>query len=99
MALQHYGTGSTISKKMRATLEAAQLEIGFCGNPLDECFNTLGVLATETWMTTVWEHSSCYQFKLFLNYPVQRQPREGGKNLLDIFLAKGIRGKSLLGLS
>ncbi len=59
MVLQHYGTGSTISKKMRASLEDAQLEIGCRGNPLEECFNTLGVLATETWITAVWERSSC----------------------------------------
>ena len=100
MVRQHYGTGSNISKKMRASLEAAQLEIGCHGNQLEECFNTLEVLATETWITAVWEHSSHYQFKLlFLNYPVQCQPREGDKTLLDIFLAKGIRGKSLLSLS
>ncbi len=77
MVLQHYGTGSTISKKIRASLEAAQLEIGICGNPLEECFNTLGVLAMETWITAVWEPSSHYHFKLFLNYPVQHDWHHG----------------------
>jgi hypothetical protein len=43
MVLQHYGTGSIISKKMRASLEAAQLEIGCRGNWLEKCFDTLGV--------------------------------------------------------
>jgi hypothetical protein len=35
LILQHYGTGLTISKKMRASLVAAQLEIGCNGNPLN----------------------------------------------------------------
>jgi hypothetical protein len=70
MVLQHYGTRSTISKKMRALLEAAQLEIGCRGNPLHECYNTLGILAMETWIKAVWEQLSRYQFKLFLKYPV-----------------------------
>ena len=97
MILQHYGTGSTISKKERASLEAAQLEIGCRGNLLEERFNTLGVLAPEMWITAVWERSSRYQFKLFLNYPVQ--PWEGDKTLLYIFLANGIQGISLFSLS
>ncbi len=55
MVLQHYRTGSIISKKMQASLEAAQLEIGCHGNPLHECYNTPGLLATEMWIKTVWE--------------------------------------------
>jgi hypothetical protein len=49
MVLQHYGTGSTISKKMQASLEAVQLEIGCRENPRHECYDTLSILATETW--------------------------------------------------
>ncbi len=99
MVLQHYGTGSTISKKMRALLEAAQLEIGCCGNPLHECYDTLSILAKEMWIKAVWEQLSRYQFKLFLKYPVQCHPRDGDKDLLKIFLAKGMWGKNLLSLS
>jgi hypothetical protein len=99
MVLKHYGTRSTISKKMRASLEVAQLEIGCRGNPLHECYNTLGIWAMETWIKALWKQSSCYQFKLFLKYPVQCHPRDGDKDLLKIFLAKGMRGKNLLCLS
>jgi hypothetical protein len=84
---------------MQALLEAAQLEIGCRGNQLHECYNTLGILAAETWMKAVWEQSSRYQFKLFLKYLVQCHPRDGDKDLLKIFLAKGMRGKNLLSLS
>jgi hypothetical protein len=59
----------------------------------------LGILATETWIKAVWERSSHYQFKLFLKYLVQCHPRDGDKEVLEIFLAKGMRGKNLLSLS
>jgi hypothetical protein len=99
MVLQHYGTGSTISKKLQALLEVAQLEIGCHGNPLHECYDTLGILVAKTWIKAVWERSSHYQFKLFLKYPVQCHLQDGDKDLLKIFLAKGMRGKNLLRLS
>jgi hypothetical protein len=99
MLLQHYRTGSSISKKMRALLEATQLKIGCRGNLLHECYDTLGMLLTETWMKAVWERLSCYQFKISLKYPVQRHPRDRDQDLINIFLAKGIWGKGLLSLS
>jgi hypothetical protein len=51
--LQHYGAGFTTSKKLEASLEAMQLEIGCMGNPLDEDNVTLGILATEGWVKAV----------------------------------------------
>ncbi len=53
--LQHYQTGLTISSKLRASLEALQLEPGYRGNPLLENFSTLGCLATDSWLVAVWE--------------------------------------------
>jgi hypothetical protein len=70
LILQHYGTDLTISKKMRALLETAQLEIGSNGNPLNEYHDTLGILATNGWIKAVWERSFRYNFKLILDYPV-----------------------------
>jgi hypothetical protein len=84
---------------MQALLEVAQSEIGCRGNPLHECYNTLGILAIEMWKQAVWEQSSRYQFKLFPKYLVQCHPRDGDKDLLKIFLANGMRGKNLLSLS
>jgi hypothetical protein len=83
---------------MQPSLEVVQLEIGCHGNPLHECYNTLGTLAMETWIKAVWEQSSCYQFKLFQKYPVQSHPWDGDKDLLEVFLAKGMWGKNLLSL-
>jgi hypothetical protein len=63
LILQHYRTGLTISKKMRASLVAAQLEIGCNGNPLNECYDTLGILATNGWIKAVWERGMPVRFQ------------------------------------
>ncbi len=99
LILQHYGTGSTISKKMRASLVAVQLEIGCNGNPLNECHDTLGILATDGWIKAVWGRACRYDFKLTLDYAVQQAPRAGNISLLEIFLAKGVKGSDLLSLT
>jgi hypothetical protein len=44
--LQHYGAGFMTSKKLEASLEAMQLEIGCEGNLLNEDYGKLGRLGT-----------------------------------------------------
>jgi hypothetical protein len=39
MILQHYQAGRTVSSKLRATLEALQLELGCRGNPMNKNFS------------------------------------------------------------
>ncbi len=46
MLIQHYGAGTTLAKKISASLEALQLEVGCIGNPFDEDFDQLHLLAT-----------------------------------------------------
>jgi hypothetical protein len=53
--LQHYHTGTTLSDKITASIEALQLEIGSRGNPLNEDFLERGLLATDCWVKVVWE--------------------------------------------
>ncbi len=72
--LHHYGTGFTTSKKLQASFEAMQLEIGCSGNPLIEDYSTLGPLAIEGWVKAVWEHASHYGYNIYLDYPTERPP-------------------------
>jgi hypothetical protein len=46
MFIQHYGAGTSLAKKLSASLEALQLEIGYISNPLEENFDDLHLLAT-----------------------------------------------------
>jgi hypothetical protein len=93
--LQHYGAGFTTSRKLQASIEATQLEVGCNGNPLNEDFHTLGRLATEGWVKAVWERALHYRFTITLDYPMQAPPRERDRNLVEIFLENGKKGNEL----
>jgi hypothetical protein len=47
MILQHCQAGCTVSSKLRATLEALQLELGCRGNPMNKNFSLQGRLTTD----------------------------------------------------
>jgi hypothetical protein len=55
MFIQHYGAETTLAKKISASLEALQLEIGCIGNLLKENFDDLHLLATPCWTKCLWE--------------------------------------------
>ncbi len=87
--LQHYGTGSTIAKKIWASIELMRLEIGCTGNPLNEDFDLQGILATLCWAKVIWERAFLYNFCLVLDYPVHPLPREGNIDLVNVFIDIG----------
>jgi hypothetical protein len=53
--LQHYHTGTTLSGKITASIEALQLEIVSHGNSLNEDFLECSLLAMDCWVKAVWE--------------------------------------------
>ena len=84
--LQHFGTISTIAIKMKAALEALQIEIGSTGSPLEESFELRGHLATWGWMTAVWEHMSHCELTPLIAYEKIDLPRLGDRELVEVFL-------------
>ncbi len=99
--LQHYHTGTTLSDKIMAWIEALQLEIGSRGNPLNvnEDFLERGLLATDCWVKTVWEQACFHKFCLDLGYVTCQFPRELDQEIVDIFLASNVKGKDLISLN
>jgi hypothetical protein len=75
MFIQHYEAETTLARKLAASLEALQLEIGHIGNPLEENFEDLHLLATPCWVKSLWERIRYYKFKIHLAYPVLNLPR------------------------
>jgi hypothetical protein len=55
MLVQYYGAGTTLAKKMTASIEALQLEIGCIGNPFVKNYEELHLLATLGWAKSLWE--------------------------------------------
>ena len=55
MFIQHYGAETTLAKKLSASFEALQLEIGCISNLLKENFDGLQLLVTPCWTKSLWE--------------------------------------------
>ncbi len=95
MILQHFGAPTTLGLKCKATLEAIQLEIGCKGNPLLEDFASRGILATPTWITSVWERTHLYNLKFLLSYSTLPLQRENDIDIISLLLQNGISGMEL----
>ena len=96
--LQHYHTGTTLSDKITASIEALKLEIRSCSNPLNEDFLERGLLATDCWIKAVWGRACFYKFRLDLGYVTHRFLRESDQEIVDIFLTSNVKGKDLISL-
>ncbi len=90
LILQHYGAKLAVSAKIKASLQAVQLEVGCRGNPFDEDFGAIVVLATECRIKSIWERMWLYNFQLYLDYPMMAFPRVGNKTIVDLLLGHGI---------
>ena len=60
MLIQHYGAGITLTRKITASLEALQLEIGCVGSSFVENYDELHLLATACWTKSLWERLHYY---------------------------------------
>jgi hypothetical protein len=97
--IQHYGAGTMLAKKFRASLKALQLELGCAGNPLQENFDERNILATECWMKSFWESLHDYCFEICLLYLSLAMPRRHDRLLVDMFIEAGYQGLQLQGLN
>jgi hypothetical protein len=91
--------GSTLSRKMHASLEALQLEVGCCWNPLNKDYGKQGGLATECWVKAVWERVQSYKFIVHLDYISFTAPQENDQDLVDVFIEQDQKGCRLQSLN
>ncbi len=85
--------------KMHASLEALQLEVGCCGNPLNKEYGKQGCLATECWVKAVWERVWTYKLAVHLDYVTLAAPQENDQDLVDVFIDQHQKGGTLQGLN
>jgi hypothetical protein len=79
--------GNTLAKKMIASLEALQLEIGCTKNPLAEDYQMKGGLATTCWMKAVWERIHFYKIGVVLSYNTTPMPRERDYKIVNMIIS------------
>jgi hypothetical protein len=84
---------------MHASLEALQLEVGCCGNPLNKDYGKQGCLATECWVKVVWEYVWTYKFAVHLDCVTLVAPQENDQDLVDVFIDQHQKGGTLQGLN
>ena len=95
MLIQHYGAGTTLARKITASLEALQLKIGCVGSPFAKNYDELHILATACWTKSLWERLHYYKFRIHLNYPLLPLPRTCDALVVRFFWDEGYRGKQL----
>jgi hypothetical protein len=97
--IQHYGTETTLTKKFLASIEALQLEIGCIGNPLGKDYDKFHVLATHSWVKSLWEQLHFYKFTIHLEYDKLDLPQQDDTLLVTMFWAAGYKGIGLVSLN
>jgi hypothetical protein len=95
MCILHCGAETTLTKKLSASLKALQLEIGCIGNPLEETFDKLQLLATPCWIKNLWERLHYYCFKIYLDYTLQQYD----SLIVPLIWMAGYRGTQLQALN
>ena len=98
LLVQHFGTPSIVGKKMSASLEALQLEIGCPGNPLELDYSVYGVLATRCWLQSLWEKLHRFGFRPKLDVIELPPPKVGDASLTSFFVERGARNDTLKSL-
>jgi hypothetical protein len=71
-------------------MEYLQLEIGCRGCPLDEPFDPMGEICTDSWVKSFWECVRWFGFTLRVDYPVIPFPRENDLTSCTLQLVSGI---------
>jgi len=99
MLIQHYGAGTTLARKITASLEALQLEIGCVGSPFAENYDELHLLTTACWTKSLWERLHYYKFRIHRDYPPLPLPRKCDALVVHLFWDAGYRGQQLQGLN
>jgi hypothetical protein len=99
MLIQHYGTETMLAKKFSASIEALQLEIGCIGNPLNKDYNKFHLLATHSWIKSLWEQLHFYKFTLHLEYGQLDVPQRNDALMVTMFWTAGYKGTQIISLN
>ena len=97
--IQHYESGTELSKKLKCTLQLLQLEIGSIGCPLTENYTIKGPLATDSWIKALWKLLKESKIEFFINYPTIKRPRVNDRTLVDVFIEMGYKDNELKSLN
>ena len=99
LLLQHYNTGSSLSKKLDASLRYLQLQLGTNICPLDLPYDTWSYLAPLSWVKMRWRTLQVSGFTVHLTYTPTPFPRRRDYLIMEYAMSKGATKEDLLSIS
>ena len=95
MIIQHFGTPTSIGRKLSISLRYLQLQLGCCGNPLRLDYGTWAHLAPMSWLKMFWRTIEFAGLDLRLTFDDLLLPRDGDVTVMDLLRSQGFSGRSL----
>jgi hypothetical protein len=90
MLMQHYHTSTNLSRKLDASLQCLQLQLGMSHNLLLLNYDTRGHLAPLSWVKMLWWMLNHFDIHLHMSYPTIPLPQERDRVIMEIFLSAGL---------
>jgi hypothetical protein len=88
MLLQHNHTSTALSKKLDASFQYLQLQLGTPHNPLTPPFKRWGYLTPLSWVKMLWQSLDKFKSHLHMKYPTIPSPREKDQVIMEIILVR-----------
>jgi hypothetical protein len=99
VCLKQTQMGGITGRLISASMEQLRLEVGLPGWLTDHDFSIFHVLATSSWIATVWEFASCFKIEIRnLDAKLFRQ-RTNHLYLMEEFASANFRGPDLVSLN
>ena len=95
LLLQHYNTGSSLSKKLDASLRYLQLQPGTNICPLDLPYDTWTYLTPLSWVKMLWRTLQVSGFTVHLTYTTIPLPQRGDYLIMEYAMSKGATKEEL----
>ena len=96
---QHYGTPSSLGRKISVSLHWLQLQIGSADCPLSMDYGTWAHLSPTCWTKCFWETLSKYDVGLDMTYGNLSMQREGDKTIMDFLLPYMTTNKKMMAVN
>ncbi len=99
MLFQHYHISMNLSRKLDASLQYLQLQLGTPHNPLALDFLKWGHLAPFSWVKMLWKSLGHFNIQLYMLYPMISNLREQDHAIMDIFFLHNLNSGSIKSLN
>jgi hypothetical protein len=90
MLFQHYNVSTNLSKKLGASFDYLQLQLGTPYNPFTLDYTKWGDLAPLLWTIFLWKSLHKFDTTLCMAYPSIPFPRERDKVIMEIILSNNL---------